>query len=319
MSASPIVVLTLSLLGISFAAPLVRLSHADPLAIAVWRLGLSMVVIGAIVVVTGSWRQWRRLARRDLAIALGAGVMLALHFWAWNASIGMTTVAASVVLVNVQPVIVAGASVLWLHERPSRGQWLGIAIAVAGAMVVGFSDANPIGGPSAAGAPPHALLGDLLALSGGVTAALYYLAGRRLRRTLDLWPYVALVYGACFIVLLGFAALARTPLAHQPPREVAIFAALALGPMLLGHTGMNWALRYLPAYVVNLTTLGEPVGATLLAAALPGIREIPPLLTLAGGALLLGGILTTISNTTSMGKNSKKTKKNAPPAVTDAA
>jgi len=294
---SPLVVLAAALLGISFAGPLVRLSHAAPLAIAVWRLAISMVVIGAIVLATGSWRQLRRLSRNDLFLALGAGVMLALHFWAWNASIGLTTVAASVVLVNVQPVIVAGASALWLREAPTRGQWAGILIAVAGAMVVGLGDA---GRGAAAGAPPHALLGDLLALSGGVTAALYYLVGRRLRRSLDLWPYVALVYGACLVVLLLFALGAGTPLAHQPPREMAIFAALAIGPMLLGHTGMNWALRYLPAYVVNLTVLGEPVGATLLAALLPGIREVPPPATLAGGALLLTGILVTLTRSKRM-------------------
>ncbi|HUO51009.1 MAG TPA: DMT family transporter [Gemmatimonadaceae bacterium] len=305
---NPLVVLALSLLGISMAAPLVRLSHADPLAIAVWRLGISMAVIGAIVGASGSWRQWRRLRRGDLALALGAGVMLALHFWAWNASIGLTTISASVVLVNVQPVIVAAASALWLHEPPTRGQWGGIAVAVAGATVVGLADAGA--SAAAAGAPPHALLGDALALSGAVTASVYYLAGRRLRRTLDLWPYVALVYGACFVVLLAFAGAARTPLAPQPPREIGIFAALALGPMLLGHTGMNWALRYLPAYVVNLTVLGEPVGATVLAAALPGIHEIPPPMTLAGGALLLAGILITLS---------RAPRAEAVPAVPDAA
>ena len=57
--------------------------------------------------------------------------------------------------------------------------------------------------------------------------------------------------------------------------------------MLLGHTGLNWALKYLPAYVVNLTLLGEPVGATFLAATLPGIRELPGFATFAGGGLIL--------------------------------
>ena len=46
------------------------------------------------------------------------------------------------------------------------------------------------------------------------------------------------------------------------------------------------ALRYLPAYVVNLTTLGEPVGATLLAALIPGIAEIPTIATVIGGAMM---------------------------------
>jgi drug/metabolite transporter (DMT)-like permease len=126
---------------------------------------------------------------------------------------------------------------------------------------------------------------------------------------LDLWPYVALVYGACFVTLLAIAAIARVPLLPQPPRELMIFAALAVGPMLLGHTGMNWALKHLPAYVVNLTVLGEPVGATLLAALLPGIREVPSALTLAGGALVLAGILLALTRTMA---NTRKT------TVTDA-
>ena len=81
------------------------------------------------------------------------------------------------------------------------------------------------------------------------------------------------------------------PLGPQPPREWLIFAGLAVGPMMLGHTGMNWALRYLPAYVVNLTVLGEPVGATLLAALVPSIGEVPTVWTLVGGALILSGVL----------------------------
>ena len=140
-----------------------------------------------------------------------------------------------------------------------------------------------------------ALLGDLLALIGAVTAAIYFVAGRRLRSLLDLWPYVGLVYGVCFVVLLALAAGAGVTLGGQPPREIGIFAALALGPMLLGHTGLNWALKYLPAYVVNLTLLGEPLGATILAMILPGIREVPNGLTFVGGALILSGIYVTAS------------------------
>jgi drug/metabolite transporter (DMT)-like permease len=266
----------------------VRLSHAHPLAIAAWRLGFALVVIGAILLVTGEWRQWRRLDRRQLAIGLGAGTMLALHFWSWNASVALTTVAASVVLVNTQPVIVALLSAVWLREPPSRRQWLGIVLAMVGALVVALPD---LVHSADAGANPRALLGDLLALVGAGTAAVYFVAGRRLRATLDLWPYVGLVYGSCFVALLLFALAAWAPLVPQPPREMAIFAALALGPMLLGHTGLNWALKHSPAFVVNLTLLGEPVGATVLAALLPGIREIPGPATFAGGAIVLVGIL----------------------------
>jgi drug/metabolite transporter (DMT)-like permease len=137
----------------------------------------------------------------------------------------------------------------------------------------------------------RALFGDLLALLGAVTAAGYYLIGRRLRQHLGLWPYVALVYGAAFATCLLLTQFAGKPLTPQPPRELAIFAGLAIGPMLLGHTGMNWALGHLPAFIVNLTTLGEPIGATILAALLPGIAEVPGVGTIAGGALVLAGVV----------------------------
>ncbi len=284
------VVLGLALLGISFSGPLVRLSAAHPLAIAAWRLAFALVVIGVALLITGEWTQWRRLSRRELGIAVGAGTMLAFHFWSWNASVALTSVAASVVLVNTQPVVVALLSAFWLREAPSRRQWIGIGIAMVGALAVAAPDLLAVG-PSAD--HPRALLGDLLALIGAGTAAIYFVAGRRLRGTLDLWSYVGLVYGSCFVALLAFAALAGAPLTPQPPRELAIFAGLALGPMLLGHTGLNWALKRSPAFVVNLTLLGEPVGATLIAAFLPGIREVPAPMTFVGGAIVLIGILLT--------------------------
>ena len=133
-------VLALALLGVSLSGPLVRLSHAHPLAIAAWRLAFSLVIITIALVLTGEWRQWRRLSRREVAIAVGAGGMLALHFWSWNTSITLTSVAASVVLVNTQPVVVALLSVFWLREAPSRRQWIGIAIAMTGALIVASPD-----------------------------------------------------------------------------------------------------------------------------------------------------------------------------------
>jgi len=281
----PGIVLLLAIAGISVAAPLIRLSSAHPVAIAVWRLVISLAVLGAALAVTQGWRAWRTLSTREVGLALGAGAMLAIHFWSWNTSLRYTSIAASVILVNLQPAIVAVLSSVWLRETPTRRQWIGIAIAMAGAAGVAFAS-----GGDAAGRGSWPLLGNALALVGAVTAALYYLSGRRLRMKLDLLPYVTLVYGACLVALLVIAFMVDAPLVPQPSREWAIFAGLALGPMLLGHTGMNWALGHLPAYVVNITVLGEPVGAILLGALLPGIREVPTGAVLGAGAVVIAGI-----------------------------
>src|SRR6478672_10631598 len=286
---NPWLVLFFALLAISTSGPLVRASFADPLVIAVYRLGFSLIVVAIALAATGTWRELRRIRLAELLIALGAGAMLALHFWSWNASVHLTTIAASVVLVNMHPPLVALLSTFWLREKPRPLQWAGIAIAMTGAAIVAASDAGSLAG---GGGSSRALLGDGLAVLGAVTVALYFVAGRRLRGAYSLWPYVAVVYGAAFVVLVAIAASRSVPLTGYPRRELLIFAALAAGPMLVGHTGMNYALRYLPAYIVNLTVLGEPVGATILAFLIPSIRERPANSTLLGGVITLFGIAT---------------------------
>lgn len=275
------------MLGISFAGPLVRLSQADPIAIAVWRLGFALLVVAVMLAITGEWRELRRISGGELALAASAGVALAVHFWAWNASVHMTTIAASVTLVSLQPAVVAVTSAILIREAPSGRQTGGIAIAILGALIVAVPDL--VGAARPAG--DRVLLGNLLALSAAVTAGFYYTIGRKLRMTFGVWSYVAIVYCAAFLTLLLVGLALNVPLGPQPPREIAIFIALALLPTLLGHTGMNWALKLLPAFVVNLTVLGEPVGATFLGAMIPSIREIPAISTFIGGAIILSGII----------------------------
>ena len=286
-------VLGAALVGISFAGPLVRLSHADAVAIAAGRIGFSLIAIAILLVVTGEWRDWRVLTRTEWMLAVGAGIILALHFWSWNASIQYTTIAASTTLAtSLQPGCVAILSFLIVHEQPNRRQMMGLALATLGAVIITGPDLLHAG-PPAPGSAQNPLLGNLLAAFAGVAAAAYITLGRRLRAKLGAWAYVAIVYGAAFVTLLTIGGVSGIHIAPQPTRELLIFAALAVGPMLLGHTGMNWALKHLPAYIVNLTALGEPVGATILGMVIPGIHEIPRWTTFAGGAVVLAGVVVT--------------------------
>jgi drug/metabolite transporter (DMT)-like permease len=279
---APALVLAMSVFAVSWAAPLVRFATAPPLAISFWRLAFSCALIALLLAARGEWRELRTLSRSGWALSVLAGAFLAGHFVSWIASLELTTVAASVVLVSTQPLWIALLSIPFLGERPRRLQWLGIGVAMAGAAWVGWGDL---------GLGAGTVRGDLLALAGAVLAACYYVLGRGLRRRMTIWPYVAVVYGAATVVLLVSMVATGTRFVGYPSTDWLVFAGLAAGPMMIGHTGQNWALRYLPAYVVNLSLLGEPVGATLIAWLLPGIRETPPTSVLAGGVLILVGIL----------------------------
>jgi drug/metabolite transporter (DMT)-like permease len=179
----------------------------------------------------------------------------------------------------VDPIFVAAVSHFVFKERIGRGTLLGIAVAFVGATIIALGDA---------GVGEANLFGDLLALIGAVMLGIYILAGRRLRQGLDLVSYVTPVYATSAVVLILSSLATGTRLAFYPPREYILFLALAVVPMIFGHTVYNWALKYVSAPVVSISLLGEPVGATILA--LLFLNEAPSALTLIGGGITLAGI-----------------------------
>jgi len=284
-------VLLLGIASVSTASIFIRYAQRDApsLTIAAARLALATLVL-APPALARHRAALARLGRRELGLALLAGMFLALHFALWIASLGRTSVASSVVLVTTTPLWVGLLGPLLLRERLTRPLALGILIAMAGGVAVGWSDAGGRALAARAGSVARAgtIGGDALALGGALMMTGYLLAGRRLRRGLALVPYVFVVYGAAAVVLLAAMTFAGQGFLALPARVWLWLALVALVPQLLGHSSFNWALRYLPASFVAIALLGEPVGSTALAWAL--LRETPPPLTLFGAVLILAGI-----------------------------
>src|SRR3989454_10792937 len=212
---SPLVMLIVAVLATSYAGPIVRFAAAPALAIAFWRLALVLPVTGGLAVLeespeqgagSRSWRVTLLPAPRSLLpLILLSGLLLALHFWSWIASLRFTTVASSVVLVSLKPVFAWGLAAAWLREQPTRPEAWGIALAVSGASLIGVADARLSLG---------ALGGDGLALLGAVTGAGYYVIGRRGRQTVGIWRYPTGVYATA----PGGPPPLPAPAHHPPPR-----------------------------------------------------------------------------------------------------
>ena len=268
-----------SIVAVSTASLLIRWSSAPPLAIASYRLLFATLILLPFYIRSGGIRKLRESPRKDVLTLMAVGVVLALHFASWITSLSLTSVASSVIFVHADPIFVAAVSHFVFKERINRGTLLGIVVAFAGATIIAIGDAG-IGEAN--------LYGDLLALLGAVMLGIYILAGRRLRQSLDLVSYVTPVYAASAVVLILGSVVTGTRLAPFPPREYILFIALAVVPMIFGHTVYNWALRYVEASVVSISLLGEPVGATILAFLF--LNEAPSTLTLIGGFITLVGI-----------------------------
>lgn len=277
----PFVGLGVSALAISTSAPLVFATGAPAATVAFWRLAfMALFVLGALLALKGPHAL--ALPRREALVLLGLGIVLGAHFGFWIPSVKSTSLTASVVLVTAHPILVAAASHLYLREQASPAAVVGILVALAGvALIFGADLANPN------------LVGDLLAVGGAVTLALYLLIGRLKRREgLPVLVYTTYVYSGAALTLLVAALAAGAPLAPPPGADLWLILAMALVPGMLGHTLYNWALRYLSATVVSATHVIEPVGASLLALWLFGTQ--PPASTALGGAITLVGVLVVV-------------------------
>lgn len=264
--------LLVGLICISFGAILIRFTSSPAVTVAAWRVAIAGLILLPILI-----GRKVRVGRRHLILSALSGIFLSLHFSTWIASLRYTTVASSVVLVSTNPLFV-GLFSMALGERPTRALWEGIILSTVGAALIGWGD-FAVGG--------KALWGDLLALVGAMMASAYLLVGRKVRRELGLLPYITLSYGTAGLLLLTYLGLfARgsfAPLEGDWPWLL----LLAFGPQLLGHTSLNWALKFLPAAVVALVTLGEPVLSALWAYLLFG-EGIGPLQGTGFGLVLLG-------------------------------
>jgi drug/metabolite transporter (DMT)-like permease len=276
-AALPYAVLALALVAVSFGSIFARFADAPALVIAAWRMAFASLVVVPAALAFGHRRVGG--AARDVALALGAGALLALHFATWISSLEHLPVAQSVLLVTTAPVWVVLLGWLTGRDRPRPATWASVGLVICGSAVLA-------GGDVAAGGPN---LGHALALAGAVAMACYLLLARAAQRSLPFLPYVALAYGSA-AVTLALAMLASGLSWHGFEGGTwAALAGMALVSQLLGHGGYNWSLRHLKPAFVAVTLTGEPLLAALLAWLLLG--EVITVATSLGGTLVLAGIV----------------------------
>jgi drug/metabolite transporter (DMT)-like permease len=277
---SDLVLLGIAVTAIATSAPLIAASSVAPLAISFWRS-----LLGSAVTLPWAWfrhrEEMRSLSRYELRWTVVAGVLLALHFAAWLPSLQFTSVASSTALVSLQPVWAA-----LLARRQGayvpRVAWVGITIALLGVLALTGVDVS---------ADPRHLVGDLLALVGGMLSAAYVTAGERVRRTVSTPTYTSMAYGVSAVTLLPLCLLLRAPLSGYSTGEWATIVALTAGAQLLGHTLINRVLRTTSATVTSLAILLEMPGATVIAAVwlgqVPSVAIVPAIVLIFAGLVLV--------------------------------
>lgn len=279
--ASDLVLLGVAVLAIATSAPLIAASTVAPLAISFWRS-----LLGSALTAPWAWSRHRDELRSLSAYERRwtgiAGVLLALHFAAWLPSLQFTSVASSTALVSLQPVWAALLARRQGAYMP-RVAWVGIAIALLGVLLLTGIDVS---------LDPRHLVGDLLALVGGMLSAAYVTAGERVRRTVSTPTYTTLAYAVSALALLPLCLLLGQSLLGYGASGWATILALTLGAQLLGHTLIARVLRTTSATVTSLAILLEMPGATLIAAVWLG--QVPPPIVVPAVVLLFTGLVLVI-------------------------
>jgi len=276
---NPVMALAVGIAAISTGAIFARAADAPSLVIAAYRVGLATLILAPFA----AWKcpgEIAGLSRSDWKSVLGAGFFLAVHFATWIASLGYTSVASSVILVETIPLWVGVLTPFVTGERPGKATLAGIGLSFAGGILIGAGDFATGG---------RALLGDLLALAGGFSGALYIMLGRNVRPRLSLLAYITTCYGTAGALLWTLVIASGTPFTGFSAPTWWAFLGMAVVPQILGHSSYNWALRWFSSTTVAVCLLGEPIGSTILAWIFFGETLTP--WKAAGGALILAGIV----------------------------
>ncbi|SDI77540.1 Permease of the drug/metabolite transporter (DMT) superfamily [Halanaerobium congolense] len=269
------ILLAVGIFFLSTSGILIKVASAPPLITAFYRMFFTVLILTPYFLIKHRADARYFLDYRPLLV----GFLLAVHFILWISSIQYTDISNSVIFVALQPLFTIILEYLFAREDLKEGAVIGIVMAVIGSSIISIGDFYQLG---------DKLFGNFLALSAALFASSYLFIGRGVRKKLNYFPYLYILYTYAALFLAVGVYIFEIPFTGYGTNNYLIFLALALGPTIVGHSILNLAVRYLPTSIVSLSILGEPILTTFLAWLL--LSEEIRMTTMFGGAFILGGI-----------------------------
>ena len=274
----PYLALLIGMFAISTSAILIRYSESEPLVIGTYRQAFATLIFLPFILKDKA-AEIRSQSSSVILEMIFTGILLGAHFSFFITSVKETSVAASVLLATCHVVYVAVLGWVFFGEALSSKAVFGTLVSLGGILILFGGDLID---------NPGNFIGNMFAFISGILAGLYYLSGRKLRRIISLPTYAFVVYLFSFISMFSIVLLQNLTYTNMPIFEIQLFLLMALVPTLLGHTMQNWAIGYLPAYIVSISLLAEPIGSGLLAWLF--FQEVPSFGVMFGGLIVISGL-----------------------------
>jgi drug/metabolite transporter (DMT)-like permease len=290
-------VLGVAICGVSSAGAI--FTHVDevpPLLRASWRLQLTALILAPLAL----W-QYNSIEEDDkkklfnpstIKILVGSGIFLALHFGFWVTSLDYTSLTHSLLFVTAHPLVIL-IGMFYFVRKPNRMELVGGIAAFTGA-AISMLDAGDVQGDRSV-----TVFGDQLAFFGAVFVVGYIVCGRILREWMPLFVYafpVTLIGG---LLLLPASWLLESDFStfgafgYFSHHTLWWFVLLAFIAGILGHTGLNYCLKYVSPLLISISVTLEPVLGSLIGWMFFS-TGIPGLWTWIGGPILMLGIISIV-------------------------
>ena len=271
------------LLTFGFAPILVRYAtDVEPLTLAALRTFFAVLFLMPFWFVKRSSYQKLKSDGVKPLLMVAAGICLGLHFTLWIGSLHYTSVASASVLVTIHPVMLIVAESLIFKKRFKTLVWIGVFIAFSGSVLLGVSD------NTYAGQFPNALFGNTLAFLAAVIFVIYFLIGRSIRQYTEWIDYVFNVYLYAAITCIVLTVIWVGGIPYMSLSAIWIGVALAIGPTIIGHGAMNYAVKYVTPTLLSTLILTEAVIAAI--AAYIVFNEIPSRFSIIAMVIIMTGV-----------------------------
>ena len=289
--------LAAGLIAFGFAPILVRTTpETPPLVLASYRTVLAVLLLVPYWLYKRTKKALSENKKENLLVAF-AGICLGLHFCCWIASLYYTSVASASVLVTIHPVILILVERLWFKRNFATTTWVGVFLAFAGSVFLGISDSQIEQDFS------DPLFGNFLALLAALIFVVYLLIGQKIRQKREWIDYVFPVYLFSAISCVVLSLSVGDDLTNISLKGAAVGFGLAVGPQIMGHGSMNFAVKYVSPTLLSTLILVEPLFASILAFFL--FAELPPVTSIIAMTVILAGVGLTWKRKAKKGKRQK--------------
>lgn len=253
----PYLTLIFSVLVLSQAPNLVKLSSAPSMVMIFWRLFLAAIILGVVGAFKTQLGELKKLTKKDWIIISFTTIVLFAHFVFWFVGVRKTSVANSAIIFATNPIFTAIGGHFFFHERFTKKYAMAMIMGFIGITITFFDHLK---------FSPDAFLGDMMVLVGAILFSGYILLSKRVRNHLSNIPFTFILNLVTALFALA-AILLTTPgdsLYDYDLKSWLSFSLMAIFSSVLGHSLFTHCLNFFNVNLMSCTMLLSPILASLV-------------------------------------------------------